>query len=77
MIKTFFNIEIVKLEICLNFPHFLDNTQISMPKLQKSLADYYLCNKQGYCNRVLDVSPVINLVHRMINIRNGKFKFSS
>ena len=28
----------------------------------------YSCDKQGYCNRVLDFSPVNNLVHRMVNL---------
>ena len=34
-------------------------------------------HKQGHCNRVLDFFPVKKLVHRMVKIRNGKFKFSS
>ena len=29
--------------------------------------DFYPCDKQGYCNRVLGFFPVNNYVHRMVN----------
>ena len=41
-----------------------------MPETKTTLINCtdYPCNKQGYCNRVLDFFPVNNFVHRMTEI---------
>ena len=34
----------------------------------------YLCDKQSYCNGVLDFFPVNNFVHRMVNTTSDMLK---